>query len=78
VIGGYPLRVIAGVLIVAWGARTNRRWPVAIAAGIALPALYGLASGVSVALAAYGIWRDGRRSANSTRIESVPQPVPVR
>jgi hypothetical protein len=77
VIGGYPLRVIAGVLIVAYGARTNRRWPVAIAAGIALPALYGLASGVSVALAAYGIWRDGRHSANSTRNESIPQPVPV-
>jgi hypothetical protein len=77
VIGGFPLRVIAGLLIVAWGARTNRRWPVAIAAGIALPALYGVASGVSVALAAYGIWRDGRRAANSTRTGSIPQPLPV-
>jgi hypothetical protein len=77
VIGGFPLRVIAAVVIVAWGARTNRPWVVAIAGGLALPALYGFASGVSVALAAYGIWRDGRRSANSTGNETIPQPVHV-
>ena len=77
VIGGFPLRVLAGVLIVAWGARTNRRWPVAIAAGIALPALYGLASGVSVALAAYGIWRDARRRAAFVEGQGVAQPMPV-
>jgi hypothetical protein len=50
---------------------------VAIAGGLALPALYGLASGVSVALAAYGIWRDGRRLPGSPRNEGIAQPIPV-
>ena len=77
VVGGFPLRVVAGVLIVAWGARTNRPWVVAIAGGIALPALYGLSSGLSVCLAAYGIWRQGRDSSSSTTSDRVDQPIPA-
>ena len=77
VIGGFPLRVVAAVAIVAWGARTNRPWVTAIAGGIALPALYGVSSGVSVALGAYGIWRDGRRRATLVEGQSAVQPMPV-
>jgi hypothetical protein len=77
VIGGFPLRVGAAVALVAWGARTNRPWVAAIAGGIALPALYGVSSGVSIALGAYGIWREGRRRATVVQGHDIVQPMPV-
>lgn len=36
------IRVVTGLALVAWGARTNRPWTVPIATGWVLPALYGL------------------------------------
>lgn len=77
VVGAFPLRVVAGVLIVAWGARTNRPWVIPIAGGIALPALYGLSSGLSVALAAYAIWRQRRLSSSLATSDRVDQPIPA-
>ncbi len=35
------IRALTALALVAWGARTDRRWTVPIAAGWALPALYG-------------------------------------
>jgi hypothetical protein len=43
-------RLVAGVMLVTWGARTNRRWTVVVAATLALPVLWiaGLAMLVGV------------------------------
>lgn len=37
----FSVRAVSAVALLAWGARTDRRWTVPIAAGWALPALYG-------------------------------------
>lgn len=37
----FGVRILSAAALVAWGARTDRRWAVPIAAGWALPALYG-------------------------------------
>jgi hypothetical protein len=53
-------RLPIAVIVVAWGARTNRRWAVPVAAMLALPALwYG---GLTILLAIIPL-RDPRRSA---------------
>jgi hypothetical protein len=36
----YPVRLVMAVALTTWGGRTNRRWTVMIAAGLAIPALY--------------------------------------
>ena len=38
----FGIRLVTAALLVAWGALTDRRWTVPVAAGWALPALYGL------------------------------------
>ena len=55
-----PVRLGAAVLLVAWGARTNRPWVVAIAGAMANPGLYGVRSFVAVALGAWALsrWAD--------------------
>ena len=45
-----PVRVALGIVIVAWGARTDRYWTVPVAATIALPVLWG--HGLTLLLAA--------------------------
>jgi hypothetical protein len=35
-----PLRLVAAALIVTWGARTDRRWTVVVAATVALPTMW--------------------------------------
>ncbi|MFN8518268.1 MAG: glycosyltransferase family 87 protein [Chloroflexota bacterium] len=35
-----PVRLLAGALLVVWGARTNRRWTVVVAATLGLPTLW--------------------------------------
>jgi hypothetical protein len=49
----FPLldRVVAAGLLIFWGARTNRRWTVAVGATIALPVLWGSATALLAALA---------------------------
>ena len=61
----FAVRLPAGVLLVVWGARKNRRWTVPVAAMLALPALwYG---GLSIMLATLPLlgartWGDVRRT----------------
>ena len=53
----YPVRLVMAVTLTAWGALTDRRWTVPIAAGLAVPALYPL-SYLPVWLGVIGIeWR---------------------
>lgn len=56
------LRVAVGALIVAWGARTNRRWTVALGSTLALPILWihGLAMLVAMTPQNRPGFRDGR------------------
>jgi hypothetical protein len=66
----FVVRLPFAILLVIWGARTNRRWSVPIAAMLALPALwYG---GLSIMLAALPLsnarsWSDVRRLATEAR-----------
>src|SRR5207244_11938079 len=39
----FGLRLAIAAILLLWGARTNRAWTVPIAAGWAIPALYGMA-----------------------------------
>lgn len=55
-----PIRIGAAVALVAWGARTNRPWVVSVAGAIALPALYGVRSFMSVAIGAWALRRRAR------------------
>lgn len=50
---GPPLsvRLVAAVLLLAWGARTNRPWVVPVAAAMSLVGLYGLSSLIPIAVA---------------------------
>jgi hypothetical protein len=38
----FPIRFAAAVILIAWGARRGHPWTVPIAAGIALPVVWGL------------------------------------
>ncbi len=53
-----PIRLVVAGAIVVWGARTDRRWTVALAATIALPVLW--LNGLAVAAAALPDLRRGR------------------
>lgn len=53
-----PLRVLASILLVWWGARTGRMWTVALAGGICNPGLYGLSQVLVIALGAVTLSRD--------------------
>jgi hypothetical protein len=55
------VRLPIAVLIVAWGARTDRPWTVAVAATLALPIIWP--HGLTVALAAIPLLRRGDRAA---------------
>jgi hypothetical protein len=54
-----PLRMAASVLIVWWGARTDRRWTVPVAATLSLPIIWF--HGLTVLVAAIPLWREDRR-----------------
>ncbi len=68
----FAVRLPAAVVLVIWGARTNRRWTVPVSAMLALPALwYG---GLSIMLATLPLlgarsWTDLRRVAAQGRSE---------
>ena len=49
------LRLLAAVLLVAWGARTNRPWVVAVAGALALPVIYGVRYFMAVAMGAWAL-----------------------
>jgi hypothetical protein len=56
-----PIRLPLAVLLVAWGARTDRPWTVPVAATLALPIIWP--HGLTVALAAIPFVRRGDRAA---------------
>jgi len=56
-----PIRLPLAVLLVAWGARTDRPWTVPVAAMLALPIIWP--HGLTVALAAIPFVRRGDRAA---------------
>jgi hypothetical protein len=68
----FVVRLPFAVLLVVWGARTNRRWTVPVSAMLALPALwYG---GLSIMLATLPLlgarsWADLQRVAAQGRVE---------
>jgi len=68
------VRLPFAIVLVVWGARTNRRWTVPVSAMLALPALwYG---GLSIMIATLPLvgartWGDVRRVADEARLEVV-------
>jgi len=56
-----PIRIPLALLLVAWGARTDRPWTVPVAAAMALPIIWP--HGLTVALAAVPFLRLGDRAA---------------
>jgi Glycosyltransferase family 87 len=58
-----PIRVVASAAIVWWGARTDRRWTVPVAATLSLPIIWF--HGLAVLVAAIPLWRADQRSASA-------------
>ena len=56
--GPVTLRVAVALVIVAWGAWTNRRWTVPVAATIALPVIY--VGGLSILLACVPLYLESK------------------
>ncbi len=69
---GVPLvlRLLVAVAIVAWGARTNRRWTVPVAAMVALPAVWF--GSLSMLLAVIPLRGNGTDRAGSPATTEVP------
>lgn len=53
-----PIRVVASALVVWWGARTDRRWTVPVAATLSLPIIWF--HGLALLVAAIPLWREDR------------------
>jgi hypothetical protein len=64
------LRLPAAALLVAWGARTNRKWTVPLSAAIAMPVLWIAAFATLAALPALG--RPGLRERPKAEAPSAP------
>jgi hypothetical protein len=54
-----PIRTAAAAILVWWGARTDRRWVVPVAAVLALPIIWF--HGLAVLIAIIPLWREDRR-----------------
>jgi hypothetical protein len=70
-----PIRIPLGLLLVAWGARTDRPWTVPVAAAMALPIIWP--HGLTVALAAIPFLRLGDRAALLPGWERAASPRPL-
>ena len=68
----WPVRLPLAVVIVIWGARTDRPWTVPIAATLGLPIIWP--HGLTVALAAIPFLRRGDRSALTPNWQSAADP----
>jgi len=62
-----PIRLAASAAIVWWGARTDRRWTVPVAATLSLPIIWF--HGLAVLVAAIPLWRADQRGAFARRAE---------
>jgi len=67
-----PIRIPIAIVLVIWGARTDRPWIVPIAATLALPIIWP--HGLTVALAAIPFLRRGDRAAATPGWERAPSP----
>ena len=59
-----PIRVVASALVVWWGARTDRRWTVPVAATLSLPIIWF--HGLALLVAAIPLWREDRARYDGT------------
>ena len=74
---GYPypvpiplaVRLAMSVAIVWWGARTNRRWTVPVAATLSLPIIW--IHGLTLLIAAIPLWRADRRRASTKESDEI-------
>ena len=64
-----PIRMLASVGIVWWGARTDRRWAVPVAATLSLPIIWF--HGFAVLVAAIPLWWDDRARARQRDRQAV-------
>jgi len=62
-----PIRLVASALIVWWGARTDRRWTVPIAATVSLPIIWF--HGFALLVAAIPLWLQDRVSSPQSVVE---------
>lgn len=60
-----PVRMVASAVIVFWGARTDRRWTVPVAATLSLPIIWF--HGFAVLAAAIPLWLEDRARARAAR-----------
>lgn len=65
-----PIRTLAAAALVLWGARTDRRWVVPVAAVLALPIIWF--HGLAVLLAMIPLWREDRRWRADGATSSTP------
>ena len=74
-----PIRLVASAAIVWWGARSDRRWTVPVAATLSLPIIWF--HGLAVLVAAIPLWREDRvrqlAAAAGTRAPAVDRRVEV-
>ena len=73
------VRLPAAALIVAWGARTDRKWTVPLAAALAMPVLWISAFAVLAAIPALGRpeLQSGREDARRTALDRAAPPAPA-
>lgn len=70
-------RVLIAAVLVVWGARTDRRWIVPVAATLALPVVY--INGLALLVAVPYLWTQDRVSGRTPRTAPAPfaQPTPT-
>jgi hypothetical protein len=72
------LRLPAAVLLVAWGARTDRPWTVAVGAWLAIPAMWWYSCVMLLAIIPIQRWqREEREAAGTTPDRTAPHPAGV-
>jgi hypothetical protein len=69
-------RIVIAAVLVVWGARTDRRWLVPVAATLALPVVY--LNGLALLVAAPYLWTVDRESARGSRSDTpgLARPAP--
>ncbi len=68
-----PIRMAASALIVAWGARTDRRWTVPVAVTLSLPIIWF--HGLAVLVAIIPLWLGDRRRRGAATAAEPAAPV---
>jgi len=68
-----PIRIPLAIVLVIWGARTDRPWTVPVAATLALPIIWP--HGLTVALAAIPFLRRGDRAAQTPNWQNAASPL---